>query len=58
MPLTIFYQHPQRLDETGVVLVPDPAKAPEVKDQLVNRGFLIIKIETPSCATAMYDQSD
>jgi hypothetical protein len=58
VPLTILYQHPQRPHEAGVVIVPDRAKATEVKDQLENRGFLIIKTETPPFAKAIHDQSD
>jgi hypothetical protein len=57
MSLTILYQHPQRPDEAGVVLVPDRAKAAEIKDQLENRGFLVIKIVTAPFAKA-HHQSD
>jgi hypothetical protein len=57
MSLTIVYRHPQRPDEAGVVLVPDRAKAAEMKDQLENRGFLVIEIATAPFATARH-QSD
>jgi hypothetical protein len=52
MSLTIMYRHPQRPDEAGVVVVPDKAKAAEMKDQLENRGFLIIEIATAPFAKA------
>jgi len=58
MSVTIVYRHPQRPDEAGVVVVPDRAKATEAKDQLENRGFLIVKITNAPVATATYDQSD
>ncbi len=54
MSLTIMYRHPQRPDEAGVVVVSDKAKAEEVKDQLENRGFLIIEIATAPFAKANY----
>ena len=54
MSLTILYQHPQRPDEAGVVLVPDRAKAAEIKDQLENRGFLIIDIVTAPFTKSNY----
>ena len=54
MSLTIMYRHPQRSDETGVVIVPDKAKAAEMKDQLENRGFLIIDIVTAPFAKSNY----
>ena len=57
MSLTIVYRHPQRPDEAGVVLVPDRAKAAEMKDQLENRGFLVIEIATASFTKARH-QSD
>jgi N-dimethylarginine dimethylaminohydrolase len=57
MSLTIAYRHPQRPDEAGVVLVPDRAKAAEMKDQLENRGFLVIEIATASFTKARH-QSD
>jgi N-dimethylarginine dimethylaminohydrolase len=57
MSLTIAYRHPQRPDEAGVVLVPDRAKAAEMKDQLENRGFLVIEIATTSFTKARH-QSD
>jgi hypothetical protein len=44
MSLTIMYRHPQRPDEAGVAVVANRAKATEVKDQLENRGFLVIEI--------------
>jgi len=52
MSLTIMYRHPQRPDEAGMVVVPDKAKAAEMKDQLENRGFLIIEIATAPFARA------
>jgi hypothetical protein len=57
MSLTILYRHPQRPDEAGMVVVPDRAKAAEVKDQLENRGFLVIAI-TPATFAKARDQSD
>jgi hypothetical protein len=51
------YRHPQRPDEAGMVVLPDRAKAAEVKDQLENRGFLVIEIATARFAKARY-QSD
>jgi hypothetical protein len=58
VPLTIFYQHPQRPDEAGMTFVTGHANAAAMKDQLENRGFLVIKIETAPFAKAMHDQSD
>ena len=58
MRSTIFYQHPQRPDEAGMTVVAGQANAAAIKDQLENRGFLIIKIETAPSAKAMDDQSD
>ena len=57
MSLTILYRNPQRPDEAGMVVVQDRAKAAEVKDQLENRGFLIIKIAAARFARAGH-QSD
>lgn len=57
MSLTIMYRHPRRPDEAGMVLVPDRAKALEVKDQLENRGFVVIAIATALFARASH-QSD
>ena len=57
MSLKILYRHPQRPDEAGMVVVPDRAKAEEMKDQLENRGFLIIEIATVPSAKARH-QSD
>ena len=54
MSLTIMYRHPRRPDEAGVVVVPDEAKAAEMKDQLENRGFLIVEIATAPFAKANY----
>jgi hypothetical protein len=54
MRLTIMYRHPQRPDEAGMVIVPDKAKAAEVKDRLENRGFLIIETATTPFAKANY----
>jgi hypothetical protein len=58
VPLTTFYQHPRRPDEAGMTVVTSHANAAAMKDQLENRGFLIIKIETAPLAKAMHDQSD
>lgn len=57
MTLTILYRHPERPDEAGVLVVPDRAKAEEMKDQLENRGFQVIDITTARVARAHY-QSD
>jgi hypothetical protein len=38
--------------EAGVVVVPDQAKAAEIKDQLENRGFLVVEIATAPFAKA------
>jgi hypothetical protein len=57
MSLTIMYRHPKRPDEAGVVVVPDRAKAAEVKDQLENLGFLVVAIATAPFAKA-HNQSD
>jgi hypothetical protein len=51
------YRHPQRPDEAGVVVVPDQAKVPEIKDRLEIRGFLVIEIATAPFTKAQY-QSD
>lgn len=48
------YRHPQRPDEAGVVVVPDKAKAAEIKDRLEKRGFLIIEVATAPFAKANY----
>jgi len=59
MGLTVLYRNPQRPDEAGLVVVPDRAKASEIKDQLENRGFVIIEIATAPFAKARYQyQSD
>jgi hypothetical protein len=57
MSLTILYRHPQRPDEAGVVVLPDQAKAAEMKDQLENRGFLVVEIAPAPFARARH-QSD
>jgi hypothetical protein len=57
MSLTILYRHPQRPDEAGVVVVPDRAKAAEMKGQLEHRGFLIVEIRTAPFAKG-HSQSD
>jgi hypothetical protein len=54
MSLKIMYRHPQRPDEAGVVVVPDKAKAAEIKDRLEKRGFLIIEVATAPFAKANY----
>jgi len=57
MSLTITYRHPRRPDEAGVVVVPDRAKAEEIKDQLEDRGFLVIAV-TPAPFDKAKHQSD
>jgi hypothetical protein len=57
MSLTILYRHPQRPDEAGMVLVPDPAKAEDMKNQLENRGFRVVEITTAPFGKPNY-QSD
>jgi hypothetical protein len=57
MSLTITYRHPQRPDEAGVVIVPDLTKAAEMKDELENRGFLVIEI-APALFARARQQSD
>ncbi len=48
MKSTILYRHPQRLDEAGMTVVTDQAKAAAMKDQLEKRGFRVIEItQTP-----------
>jgi len=49
---TIFYRHPQRSDEAGMTVVAGHANAAAMKDQLENRGFLIIKIAPAPFANA------
>jgi len=51
--LTILYRHPQRLDEAGMTVVADQAKAMAMKDQLEKRGFLVIKITSAPSAKAV-----
>jgi len=56
---TILYRHKQRPDETGITLVSNQSKASEMKDQLEDRGFLIIKIAAaPFAKTHDQYQSD
>ena len=50
MSLTILYRHPRRPDEAGMTVVADQAKAAAVKDQLEDRGYLVIKIVTATFA--------
>jgi hypothetical protein len=57
MSLRIRYRHPQRPDEAGLALVLDQAKAAEVKEQLENRGFVIIDV-TPAPVAKGHHQSD
>ena len=52
MSFTILYRHKQRPDETGMTLVSNQSKASEMKDQLEDRGFLIIKIAPAPFANA------
>jgi hypothetical protein len=40
---TIFYQRSSRPDEAGMSYVPDVARAAALKEQLVKRGFLVVK---------------
>jgi hypothetical protein len=42
MSLRIRYRHPQRPDEAGLAFIPGQAKFAEVKEQLENRGFVVI----------------
>ena len=59
MNFTILYRHKQRPDEAGITLFPHQARAAEMKDQLENRGFLIIKIAAaPFAKTHDQHQSD
>jgi hypothetical protein len=51
--LTILYRHPRRPDEAGMTVVADQAKAAAVKDQLEDRGYLVIKIVTATFAKPM-----
>ena len=44
MSFTILYRHKQRPDEAGMTVVSDQSRAAQMKDQLEDRGFLIIKI--------------
>ena len=46
MRAKILYRHPRRPDEAGIVIVPDQAQATEIKDQLEQRGYLVLKIDT------------
>jgi hypothetical protein len=48
--LTILYRNPRRPDEAGMTVVADQAKAAAVKDQLEDRGYLVIKIVTATFA--------
>jgi hypothetical protein len=57
MSLKILYRHPQRPDEAGVAFVPDQAKVAEVKEQLKNRGFVVIDIAAAPVAKGRH-QSD
>jgi hypothetical protein len=52
MGTTIFYRHPARPDEAGISYVPDIAHAAAMKDQLVKRGFRIVKV-VPTPVTAI-----
>jgi hypothetical protein len=51
MGVTIFYRHPQRPDEAGMSRV-DEAYAAALKEQLVERGFQVVKI-VPAPTRAM-----
>ena len=48
--LTILYRHPRRPDEAGMTVVADQAKAAAAKDQLEDRGYLVVKIKTTTFA--------
>jgi hypothetical protein len=48
--LTILYRHPRRPDEAGMTVVADQAKAAVAKDQLEDRGYLVVKIATATFA--------
>ena len=52
MSLMILYRHPRRPEEAGMVVVPDQAKVVEMKAQLENRGFQVLKVETAPFAKA------
>ena len=58
MKLAIRYRHPQRPDESGMILVKGQAKAAEMKEQLECRGFLVIEIAAPTFAKPTHYQSD
>jgi hypothetical protein len=42
--LTILYRHPHRPDEAGMTVVADHAKAAAMKDELEDRGFLVVEV--------------
>jgi hypothetical protein len=51
MSATILYRHPARPDEAGISFVPDGAYAAALKDQLVKRGFQVVKIVSAPART-------
>lgn len=53
MSLTILYRNPRRLDEAGMTVVADQAKAAAMKDQLEHRGYLVVKIVTATFAKTL-----
>jgi hypothetical protein len=55
MGVTILYRNPLRPDEAGLSVIPNDAYAAAVKDQLVKRGFQIVKI-VPAPARVAVDQ--
>ena len=57
MSVTIHYRHPQRPDEAGVTVVSGRKEAAAIKDQLENRGYLVIEISTASFSKSLH-QSD
>ncbi len=57
MSLKILYRHPRRPDEAGMTVVANEAKAAAMKDQLENRGFLVIEVAITPFAKAV-PQSD
>jgi hypothetical protein len=58
MSATILYRHPARPDEAGISLVPDAAYAAALKDQLVKRGFQVVKIVSAPAKTITRAEGD
>lgn len=53
MSLTILYRNPRQPDEAGMTVVANLAKADAVKDQLEQRGYLVIKVMTATFTKAL-----